>query len=297
MIIVSQNIDHYYMLVFCLIVKLMMNCQTIACLTQHKLSTWKAKLTKLSVVRTHQVKKLYIHTKKNMNIYEDIIQRISNEDQDDYGGLRNDTNQVSWLSTPRINESINHIVTINPGSNGQDRYWEVDLHSQSSGNSTVYTRPTPRCKEQSSVVYRDTNTETVKHSAPIKIHYIIAEILFITLLLILLSHISCVENFRRQTGQNVTTDIFKSDNDVLLIYSHDRVPTYAQDTVSQVLTTAQEGPSSKKKENHTTPSSSSEGEKKEGHPHQRLPYPSSEGGLGEVGLPHQRSPYPSSEGG
>ena len=48
MIIVSQNIDHYYMLVFCLIVKLMMNCQTMACLTQHKLSNWKAKLTKLS---------------------------------------------------------------------------------------------------------------------------------------------------------------------------------------------------------------------------------------------------------
>ena len=186
-------------------------------------------------------------------------------------GLRNDTNQIPWLSTPRINESIDHRVTIEPGSNGQDRYWEVDLHSQSSGNSTVYTRPTPKSKRQSSVVYRDTNTETVKHIEPIKIHYIIAEILFITLLLILLSHISCIENFRRQTGKNVTTDIFKSDNDVLLIYSHDRIPTYAQDTVSQgnFLTTTQESlptPSSKGEENYTTPSSSTVG-------------------LGEVGLP------------
>ena len=60
MIIVAQNIDHYYMLVFRLIVKLMMKCQTIACLTHHKLSNWKAKLPKLSisskksVVRKHQ---------------------------------------------------------------------------------------------------------------------------------------------------------------------------------------------------------------------------------------------------
>ena len=56
-----------------------------------------------------------------MHIYEDIIQRIDNEDQDDYGGLRNDTNQIPWLSTPRINESIDHRVTLGTGSNGQDR--------------------------------------------------------------------------------------------------------------------------------------------------------------------------------
>ena len=101
-----------------------------------------------------------------MNIYEDIIQQIGNEDQDDYGGLRNDTNQVSWLSTPRINESIDHRVTIEPGSNGQvvitntDRYWKIDLNSQSSGNSTVYTRPNPQSKRKTSVVIK--NTETVK---------------------------------------------------------------------------------------------------------------------------------------
>ena len=92
----------------------------------------------------------------------------------------------------------------------------------------------------------------------------------------------------------MTTDIFKSDNDILQIYSHDKITTYAQDTVSQVLTTTQEGPSSKEKEGHTTPSSSSEGEKKEGFPTHRSPYPSSKGGLGEVGLPTHRSPYPSS---
>ena len=102
------------------------------------------------------------------NIYEDIIQRVGHEDQDNYEGLRNDTSRVSWLTTPRVNESINHIITVNPGSEGQNRFYEVDLDSQSSG-STVYTRPTPRCKEQSSAV--TVTAETVKHSAhsaPIK---------------------------------------------------------------------------------------------------------------------------------
>ena len=47
MIIVSQNNDHYYM------ASILFNCNvnvelTIACLTKHKLSNWKAKLTKLS---------------------------------------------------------------------------------------------------------------------------------------------------------------------------------------------------------------------------------------------------------
>ena len=149
------------------------------------------------------------------NIYEDIIQRVGHEDQDNYEGLRNDTSQVSWLSTPRVNESINHIITVNPGSDGQNRFYEVDLHSQSSG-STVYTRPTPRCKEQSSAV--TVTAETVKHSAqsaPIKIHYIVTEIIFITLILILISHISCIKNIRRHTGNNMTSDILKSDNDLL----------------------------------------------------------------------------------
>ena len=52
-----------------------------------------------------------------MHIYEDIIHRIDQE-EDDYGGLRNNTNYIPWLSTPRINDSIDHRVIIEPGSNG-----------------------------------------------------------------------------------------------------------------------------------------------------------------------------------
>ena len=93
--------------------------------------------------------------------------------------------------------------------------------------------------------------------------------------------------------------ILKSDNDILLIYSHDRIdrPTYAQDTVSQgsFLTTTQEGfptPSSKGEEGFPTPSSSTKGEGEGGYP---TPSSSSTIELGEVGFPTPSSPSSSNE--
>ena len=130
------------------------------------------------------------------NIYEDIIQQVGHEDQDNYEGLRNDTSQVSWLSK------------VNPGSDCQNRFYEIDLASQSSG-SNIYTRPTPRCKDSAVTV----TAESVQHSAqsvPIKIKYIVIEIIIITLILILISHISCLKTIRKQTELNIT-DILKSD--------------------------------------------------------------------------------------
>ena len=113
------------------------------------------KLTKLSnsSQRTSS-KETYIFIQgKKMHIYEDIIHRIDNADQeeDDYMCLRNNTNNIPWLSTPRTNDSIEHRVIIESGQvviTNTDRYSEIDLDSQSSGASTVYTRPNPRPKRK-----------------------------------------------------------------------------------------------------------------------------------------------------
>ena len=172
--------------------------QTLTLESQGKLT----QLSNSSQRTSSQETYIFIQGKK-MHIYEDILNRIDNADQeeDDYVDLHNNTNHIPWLSTPRINDSIEHRVIIEPGSNGQvvitntDRYSEIDLESHSSGASTVYTRPNPQSKRKTSIVIKDTKTVKQGNNKTIKIHYIILQVLFITLMLILLSHITCIRDF------------------------------------------------------------------------------------------------------
>ena len=129
-----------------------------------------------------------------LNIYEDII-----ENADNYESLRNNTNSLSWLNiTPQVNDSVHHIIHVtesgseNPGS--QDNYSDVDLESHSS-QSTVYTRPTPKCRDTTVKV----TANSVQYSVPInpiKVKHVVIEVTIITLILILMSHISCLQSFR-----------------------------------------------------------------------------------------------------
>ena len=129
-----------------------------------------------------------------INIYEDII-----ENADNYESLRNNTNSLSWLNiTPQVNDSVNHIIHVtesgseNPGS--QDNYSDVDLESHSS-QSTVYTRPTPKCRD-TTVRVTANYVQYSAQSAPIKIKHIVIEVTIITLILILISHISCLQTIK-----------------------------------------------------------------------------------------------------
>ena len=144
------------------------------------------------------------------NIYEDIIENVGHEDTDNYESLRNDTNRLSWLNiTPQVNESINHIIHVsesgseNPGS--QDKFSDVELESHSS-ESTVYTRPTPRCRD-TTVRVTANSVQYSTQDSPIKIKHVVIEVTIITLILILISHISCLQTIRKQTED----DILKSD--------------------------------------------------------------------------------------
>ena len=169
------------------------------------------------------------------NIYEDVIEQVGHENQDNYETLRNDTSSLSWLNTtPRVNESINHIITVASGSNSQNRFYDIDLASHSSGDN-IYTRPTPRCKDSAVTV----TAQSVQHNAQsvhIKIKYIVIEITIITLILILISHISCLKTIRKQTELNITSDILKSDK-VTEWEFYEKINTYVQDPV---LTTPQD---------------------------------------------------------
>ena len=137
-----------------------------------------------------------------MNIYEDVLNRIeiAHQEDDDYMGLNNNTNNIPWLTTPMINDCIQHRVVIESGqvvkTGNTDHYTEVDLNSQSSGASTVYTRPNPQSKKKVSVVIED-KEKTVNQgkNGIIKIKHIILQVLFITLVLILLSTITCLQDF------------------------------------------------------------------------------------------------------
>ena len=115
-----------------------------------------------------------------MNIYEDVLNRIeiAHQEDDDYMGLNNNTNNIPWLTTPMINNFIEHRIVVESGqvekTNITDHYSEVDLNSQSSGASTVYTRPNPQSKKKVSVVIED-KEKTVNQGKKgiIKINHII----------------------------------------------------------------------------------------------------------------------------
>ena len=180
------------------------------------------------------------------NIYEDVIEQVGHENQDNYETLRNDTSSLSWLNTtPRVNESINHIITVASGSNSQNRFYDIDLASHSSGDN-IYTRPTPRCKDSAVTV-----TKSVQHNAQsvhIKIKHIVIEITIITMILILISHISCLKTIRKQTED----DILKSDKvtewklyEKININVQDPVFTTLQDPVQDPVLTPLHTPSNK----------------------------------------------------
>ena len=96
-----------------------------------------------------------------MHIYEDVLNRIEsvNQEDDDYMCLSNNTNNIPWLTTPMINDFIEHRIVVESGqvekTYNTDHYTEVDLNSQSSGASTVYTRPNPQSKKKVSVVIEE----------------------------------------------------------------------------------------------------------------------------------------------
>ena len=184
------------------------------------------------------------------NIYEDIIENVGQEDTDNYESLRNDTNRLSWLNiTPQVNESINHIIHVsesgseNPGS--QDKFSDVDLESHSTV-STVYTRPTPRCRN-TTVRVTANSVQYSTQSAPIKIKHIVIEVTIITLILILISHISCLQTIRKQTED----DILKSDKVTWKLYEklninvQDPVQDPLQDPIQDPVLTPLHTPSNK----------------------------------------------------
>ena len=47
-----------------------------------------------------------------MHIYEDVLNRIesANQEDDDYMGLNNNTNNIPWLTTPKSNDFIENRI-------------------------------------------------------------------------------------------------------------------------------------------------------------------------------------------
>ena len=141
-----------------------------------------------------------------MHIYEDVLNRIEsvNNENDEYMCLSNNTFNLPWLTTPMTNNCIQHRIVVDTSQeSGQvvktgstDHYSEVDLNSQSSGASTVYTRHNPQSTKKVSVVIEDKEkTVNQGNNGVIKVHYYVLQIVFITLILILLSTITCLQDF------------------------------------------------------------------------------------------------------
>ena len=139
-----------------------------------------------------------------MHIYEDVLNRIEsvNPENDEYMCLSNNTFNIPWLTTPMTNNCIQHRIVVESQESGQvvktgstDHYSEVDLNSQSSGASTVYTPHNPRTKKVNVVIEDREKTVNQGKSGIVKVHYIIVQVVFITLVLILLSTIMCLQNF------------------------------------------------------------------------------------------------------
>ena len=140
-----------------------------------------------------------------MHIYEDVLNRIDNVENEnqEYLCLSNNTFHLPWLTTPMPNNSIQHRIFVETShESGQvartgstDHYSEVDLNSQSSGASTVYTPHNPRTKKVNVVIEDREKTVNQGKSGIVKVHYIIVQVVFITLVLILLSTIMCLQNF------------------------------------------------------------------------------------------------------
>ena len=98
-----------------------------------------------------------------------------------------------------MRQSVQHTDTGSENNPGSDVYSEVDLESHSS-QSAVYTRPA-KCDDTAKVT-----ENTVQYSVSnnyIKVKYIVTEVFFITLTLILLSHISSLQVVRHQTEDNI----------------------------------------------------------------------------------------------
>ena len=116
--------------------------------------------------------------------------------------LSNNTFNIPWLTTPMTNNCIQHRIVVESQESGQvvktgntDHYSEVDLNSQSSGASTVYTPHNPRTKKVNVVIEDKEKTVNQGNSGVIKVHYYILQIVFITMVLILLSTIVCLQDF------------------------------------------------------------------------------------------------------
>ena len=142
------------------------------------------------------------------------------ENADDYESLNNDTANLRWLQiTPHINQSVQHIVHVTgsehdtgreniPGSGvysetnpSSEVYSEIDLHSN---NSAVYTRP-DKCDDTTKV--QEDTLQYVVSNRHIKVKYVIIEVCIITLILVLLAHISCLEVVRNQTDSILKSDL------------------------------------------------------------------------------------------
>ena len=140
-----------------------------------------------------------------MHIYEDVLNRIENVENEnqEYLCLSNNTFHLPWLTTPMPNNRIHHNIIVETShESGQvartgsmDHYSEVDLNSQSSGASTVYTPHNPRAKKVNVVIEDKEKSVNQGKSIIVKVHYIIVQVVFITLVLILLSTIVCLQNF------------------------------------------------------------------------------------------------------
>ena len=97
------------------------------------------------------------------NIY-DLIER-----EDDPSLLRNDTNTVSWLTTPNVSQSTVHRVVVTDTGSDSDIYDDVDLNSHHSNQSNIYTK---RQKSDNESKERE-NVQYISTQKPIKIGSII----------------------------------------------------------------------------------------------------------------------------
>ena len=140
-----------------------------------------------------------------MNDIYDLIER-----EDDPSLLRNDTNTVSWLTTPQVSQSPVHCVVVtDTGSEGENNeiYDDVDLSSHHSNQSYNYIKRQESDKESK----ERENVQYISTQKPIKIGSIIGGVCVISILLILMAHIGVIEIIKTTPPHN---DILKTENNV-----------------------------------------------------------------------------------
>ena len=166
-IIMFYMISINHISTFCIVI-VNTTYQRIIATHQRKLNQNRAHIRRVDKSIQYNIKE----EASKMHIYEDVLNRIDNvseTENQEYLCLSNNTFQLPWLTTPVPNNSIHHNIIVETShESGQvartgRSYSEVDLHSQSSGGSTVYTPHIP-VKQKINVVSENRKKDVTQNS-------------------------------------------------------------------------------------------------------------------------------------